>query len=59
MHMYGHEYYGGNGIVGAQVSLPVIYLAVNISLFISMLLIIYSLSGSVRCRNCPCSPIQR
>lgn len=19
MHMYGHEYYGGNGIVGAQV----------------------------------------
>ena len=25
MHMYGHEYYGGNGIVGAQVSLPVIY----------------------------------
>lgn len=25
MHMYGHEYYGGNGIVGAQVSLLVIY----------------------------------
>ena len=21
MHMYGHEYYGGNGIVGAQVSI--------------------------------------
>ena len=21
MHMYGHEYYGGNGIVGAQVGM--------------------------------------
>lgn len=21
MHMYGHEYYGGNGIVGAQVDI--------------------------------------
>ena len=23
MHMYGHEYYGGNGIVGAQVSINI------------------------------------
>jgi len=32
MHMYGHEYYGGNGIVGAQVSLPVIYLNILVLL---------------------------
>ena len=30
MHMYGHEYYGGNGIVGAQVSTNTcIYLTVH------------------------------
>ena len=32
MHMYGHEYYGGNGIVGAQVGVPVIYQFAGLSL---------------------------
>ena len=31
MHMYGHEYYGGNGIVGAQVSIKYMYI-INCSL---------------------------
>ena len=32
MHMYGHEYYGGNGIVGAQVSLPGTYQFTGLSI---------------------------
>jgi len=30
--MYGHEYYGGNGIVGAQVSFPGIYQFTGLSM---------------------------
>lgn len=32
MHMYGHEYYGGNGIVGAQVSINTCIIIINCSL---------------------------
>lgn len=52
MHMYCENFYGGNGIVGAQVRLTVNTLFKNHYLNVDVV-------GSFRCRNCFSGSIQR
>ena len=49
MHMYGHEYYGGNGIVGGQVSSQLNTVISCITLKIIVKFMIWSATHLLQC----------